>query len=449
MMKKITFLFFLLTVSLGYSQLQTYVFDFESDGPDGTASNWVTFDGAIAPAEIIDNPDLDGTNPTASKVLKVVAPSPGNFYDGVNNTFAGQAFGTWELDLSGGPVTISMDVNKNYVGTIGLKMGTTTGATTFQITDQNVGNTVVNEWQTLSWTVSSIPATLETNISQFVIFIDWTQGLPDRTTPSVLHVDNITFDAIKLTDPVIPNYITQAYIDFETPPGFTGAGVTSFSESFANPDAGTSSVNPSATCAQIDGINVGAFSNAAYSLSAPEFYDFSAGDKGFTIDVKGPRAVQVRLKVEVGGSGVEVNADYTDVGNWQTLTYDFTGETARTLNTLVIFFDITGTPSTNGADDIFLFDNVNFDVLSALSTNDFKIAGLGAYPNPTQNSWTIKTQNIKMASIEVFDILGKNVMSLKPEAVEATIDASQLKSGLYFAKINTANGSSSLKLVKQ
>ncbi|HEY5687488.1 MAG TPA: T9SS type A sorting domain-containing protein, partial [Yeosuana sp.] len=86
----------------------------------------------------------------------------------------------------------------------------------------------------------------------------------------------------------------------------------------------------------------------------------------------------------------------------------------------------------------------------ALSTFDnLWKEGFKVYPNPTQNSWIVKTKDIKMSSIKVFDILGKQVLSLKPEAVEANIDASQLKSGLYFAKIDTANGSSSLKLVRQ
>jgi len=84
-----------------------------------------------------------------------------------------------------------------------------------------------------------------------------------------------------------------------------------------------------------------------------------------------------------------------------------------------------------------------------LSTKNFEIAGLNVYPNPAQDSWTVKTQNIKMSTIQVFDILGKQVLSLAPNAIEANIDASALKSGLYFAKINTANGSSSLKLVRQ
>jgi hypothetical protein len=95
------------------------------------------------------------------------------------------------------------------------------------------------------------------------------------------------------------------------------------------------------------------------------------------------------------------------------------------------------------------FDNIYFSKNTSLSTTDFKIAGLSAYPNPTQNNWTVKTKNIKMSSIQVFDMLGKSVMSLKPDTTEATIDASGLKSGLYFAKISTANGTSSLKLVKQ
>jgi hypothetical protein len=85
----------------------------------------------------------------------------------------------------------------------------------------------------------------------------------------------------------------------------------------------------------------------------------------------------------------------------------------------------------------------------SLGINDFDLNPFIAYPNPTNNIWTVKTQNIKIASIEVFDILGKNVMNLKPETTEATIDATRLKSGIYFAKIKTANGLSSLKLVRQ
>jgi hypothetical protein len=93
-------------------------------------------------------------------------------------------------------------------------------------------------------------------------------------------------------------------------------------------------------------------------------------------------------------------------------------------------------------------DNIYFYKGTALSNKDFEIAGLNVYPNPARDSWTVKTQNINMSSIQVFDVLGKNVLSFKPNASEATINGSSLKAGLYFARINTLNGSSSLKLIK-
>ena len=48
----------------------------------------------------------------------------------------------------------------------------------------------------------------------------------------------------------------------------------------------------------------------------------------------------------------------------------------------------------------------------------------------------------------VYEILGKQVMTLTPNASEVKIDAYTLSKGLYFAKISTDNGSSSLKLIK-
>ena len=95
------------------------------------------------------------------------------------------------------------------------------------------------------------------------------------------------------------------------------------------------------------------------------------------------------------------------------------------------------------------YDNLYFHKNTTLGTENFVIDSLKIYPNPTQNTWNVKTNNIKISSIQVFDILGKQVLSLTPNATEARINALSLKSGLYFAKINTVNGSSSLKLVKE
>ena len=61
----------------------------------------------------------------------------------------------------------------------------------------------------------------------------------------------------------------------------------------------------------------------------------------------------------------------------------------------------------------------------------------------------ITTKNTNISSIQVYDVSGRNVLSLKPNAIEAKIDASSLKTGVYFARINTLNGYGSLKLIKE
>lgn len=96
----------------------------------------------------------------------------------------------------------------------------------------------------------------------------------------------------------------------------------------------------------------------------------------------------------------------------------------------------------------FYFDNIYFSKNITLGTNNFEISEFSLYPNPTQDSWNVKSKSENISSIRVFDVLGQNVLSLSPNANEAIIDGSSLKSGLYFAQIETANGISSIKLVK-
>ena len=103
----------------------------------------------------------------------------------------------------------------------------------------------------------------------------------------------------------------------------------------------------------------------------------------------------------------------------------------------------------SGTLDVGYLDNVYLHKNTTLGTEENEIVSFKTYPNPAQDSWTVKSKNINIASIKVFDVLGKNVLSLTPNGSEATIDGSKLRSGLYFAQLKTANGMSSLKLVKK
>ncbi|MGC1204733.1 MAG: T9SS type A sorting domain-containing protein, partial [Flavobacteriaceae bacterium] len=105
-------------------------------------------------------------------------------------------------------------------------------------------------------------------------------------------------------------------------------------------------------------------------------------------------------------------------------------------------------------DNVSYFDNISWEGLitgaaPVLGTTNFEAIEFKAYPNPTRDSWTIKTKNVNMSSIKVFDVLGKNVLSLAPNTSDTIIDGSSLKAGLYFAQIKTETGISSIKLIKK
>ncbi|MCK8479831.1 T9SS type A sorting domain-containing protein [Psychroserpens algicola] len=87
-------------------------------------------------------------------------------------------------------------------------------------------------------------------------------------------------------------------------------------------------------------------------------------------------------------------------------------------------------------------ENTTLSVTTA-DRNEFSV-----FPNPTANVWNVNsTQQIK--SIEVYDVLGKQVIAMNPNTNEATIDTSNLVSGLYVAKISSDKGSKTMKLIKK
>jgi endo-1,3(4)-beta-glucanase len=90
-------------------------------------------------------------------------------------------------------------------------------------------------------------------------------------------------------------------------------------------------------------------------------------------------------------------------------------------------------------------ENCSTMSVNTVDQNLFKL-----YPNPTQDQWTITTTNSQeIISIQLYDYLGKNIMTLEPQSSEAVIYVNDMVSGLYFAQIKTAKGSKILKLLKQ
>jgi len=92
-------------------------------------------------------------------------------------------------------------------------------------------------------------------------------------------------------------------------------------------------------------------------------------------------------------------------------------------------------------DNIYFHNNI-------LSTEEFTASTFKTYPNPTNDAWNVVADNVIINAIQVYDIAGRQVMTLAPNASEVSIDGSALKNGVYFAKIQSDKGVSSIKLVK-
>ena len=481
-MKKIIYVVFLLLGPLVVAQQQEYLLDFESNTPSGVASNWYTFDNNPAAAEVVDNPDLDGTNPINTKVLKVVVGPDNAFYAGVNNAWQESAFGTWEIDMGvASNLTLSIDINKNYVGTVGIKMGTNTGGTTFQITNQNVGNTVVNEWQTLTWDLSGInPNGDLTNISQMVVFVDWTDGLPDRAENSTIYIDNIKFNANKLTDapPVdscengvqdndetgidcggscnaCPTSAAIIIEDFEgTPPQIAADNGLGSVSIVSDPETGGThsevlKIVTSSTAVQ--------WQNAQVFLQ-DDYIHLISSNKVVTAEVYSTTAFHMLAKVvdAVGGTIADESAtdDYHSGSGWETLTFDFANPKDNTPVAAYIYARILFFPMWNGngwnanAETTTYVDNITALSSATASIEENELINIYIYPNPSNSDWNFKTSNTIINSVEVFNLLGKRIVLENNNSSEVSISTQELTSGIYIARITTEQGTKNVKLIK-
>lgn len=134
----------------------------------------------------------------------------------------------------------------------------------------------------------------------------------------------------------------------------------------------------------------------------------------------------------------------TNPGTWISFDIPFSswnGINGSSRNDLVQFI-ITSDLGTVYYDNLYLHNN------TVLGVNEFDTASFNVFPNPSKDSWTVKTNNITMNSIDVFDMVGKNVLSITPNSSETSIDGSNLKTGLYFARINTNGNVNTVKLIK-
>lgn len=145
-----------------------------------------------------------------------------------------------------------------------------------------------------------------------------------------------------------------------------------------------------------------------------------------------------------GGAALEINLNVASspaltAGSWLSL------DLPVDLTTFTGFKEFGITSNLNGT---VWYDNLYVHKNTTLSTRDFDLIESSAYPNPSDTSWTVKTQNTTIQTVELYNILGKKIMTLTPNNSEVSIPSSKLPSGIYLAKIATELGTKSIKLIR-
>lgn len=70
------------------------------------------------------------------------------------------------------------------------------------------------------------------------------------------------------------------------------------------------------------------------------------------------------------------------------------------------------------------------------------------YPNPVQNTLTLNAQNT-IENVTMYNMLGQEVLRATPNAVNSELDMSNLQDGTYFVKVNIANTTKTIRVIKQ
>jgi len=83
-----------------------------------------------------------------------------------------------------------------------------------------------------------------------------------------------------------------------------------------------------------------------------------------------------------------------------------------------------------------------------LRLEDTKFINVSVYPNPSSSDWNFRTPNTVIKSVEVFNLLGKRVVSQRNNSTNIVISTQGLTNGIYIARITTEQGTKSVKLIK-
>ena len=100
-----------------------------------------------------------------------------------------------------------------------------------------------------------------------------------------------------------------------------------------------------------------------------------------------------------------------------------------------------------------IYFDYNTPVFTNTTTNNFisgiheinSVNDVTVFPNPAESQLTIHSMNLNMNSIEITDVLGRNIYAEKPNQKTSIINLKSFASGVYFIKAQLQDGSIQVK----
>ncbi|PKP52653.1 MAG: hypothetical protein CVT92_07945 [Bacteroidetes bacterium HGW-Bacteroidetes-1] len=420
-MKKFTLILLMFVTSVGFTQ--NAPINFETGGY-GTNWTWTVFENdANPPVEIIANPDQSGIN-TSATVAKFTALQAGNPWAGCESAHGSTDLGPFVLDATNSSIKIM--VWKSVISDVGIKLVATTSWSQGEI---KVANTLVNQWEELTFNFSSFvnPPSSEGALDQIVVFPDF--DLAGRTQDNVVYFDNITFNEQGATSDV-------PTVAAPTPPERDPADVLSvYSHAYTdvlntdfNPNWGQSTA---VTFVQIEGNETIKYANLNYQGTQFASPLNVTALETLHIDMWTANATTVNISL-ISTGPVETPYSLPITPNqWVSYNIPLTAFAGVNMADIIQFKFDGGT----GSQTIYL-DNMYFFSGDISSVDANLLDKVQLYPNPVKAGGLVQLST-EAEPITIYDHSGRFIMSTK----STTINTEGLKQGIYILTIQTKNGS--------
>ncbi|MFP9099759.1 T9SS type A sorting domain-containing protein [Flavobacterium sp. RHBU_24] len=102
------------------------------------------------------------------------------------------------------------------------------------------------------------------------------------------------------------------------------------------------------------------------------------------------------------------------------------------------------------ANPAFMAQNGNVVIgQQAASVQDFNKKAISVYPNPATDVLNVASQNDAISTIQVYNLIGQQVINVTPNTTLATVNVSALKAGVYMVNTTVNGKTSTSKFIKQ